>query len=264
MTPLQQPILLASDTRVPQLLLICLIGGPPLPQNFFPANNDLPDRVAVGTPSWIPSGAIAIDRISSGVAHIVVPQVDGMVLHLFDAYGSPLNSCHVPLSNLQSGSQHQIPVIPLPLHARSDATYLSFADRLVVIKPNKPLEIIELPDIILSLQGSWPFSRTRLVATMKEGAILYWDDTSGRRATFATELESPVVRFTKGGWLVAASADKSQVYRTEGHRIQLEAESSGSKVPLLGILDTVNPNQFALFGEDGAVQLYQLPNKLGT
>ena len=123
------------------------------------------------------------------------------------------------------------------------------------------VKLIELPDIVLSLQGSWPFSRTRLVATMETGAVLYWDDTAQRRASFATELVRPLARFTMGGWLAVASAETCQVYRTEGHRIRLEADCPGSKVEPLAVLDTADPNQFALFGVDGAVRLYQMPHR---
>ena len=85
--------------------------------------------------------------------------------------------------------------------------------------------------------------------------------TAQRRASFATELDRPVARFTLGGWLAVASAATCQVYRTEGHRIRLEAECPGGKVEPLAVLDTADPNQFALFGTDGVVRLYEMPHR---
>lgn len=260
LTPSKQPIML-TPARGGDSLMICLVGGPPLPQQFFPSTDELPERVSVGTPSWIPPDSIAIQRTSDGVTHVVQQQAEGLVLYLLNVDGRPLNSCHLPLSELRDGFQREIPVIPMPLHARSDATYLAYVDRLVVAKPRKRLEIVELPNVILSLEGSCPFSRTRLVAAMEEGAILYWIDSGGRRASFATDLVRPVVRFTRGGWLVAASAAACQVYRTEGHRIRLQAECPGGKVEPLAVLDMADPNRFALFGMDGAIRLYQMPHR---
>jgi hypothetical protein len=96
---------------------------------------------------------------------------------------------------------------------------------------------------------------------METGAILYWDETAQRRASFATELARPIARFTSGGWLAIASAAACQVYRTEGHRIRLEADCPSSGTEPLAVLDTADANQFALFGTDGAIRLYQMPHR---
>ena len=61
--------------------------------------------------------------------------------------------------------------------------------------------------------------------------------------------------------LAVASAETCQVYRTEGRRIRLEADCPGSKVEPLAVLDTADPNQFAVFGADGAIRLYQMPHR---
>ena len=257
-----RPILLAPDPRGRQTLVVCVLGGPPLPEQSFPAADELPVQVRAGTPSWVPPDTIAVQRTNSGVTHVLQRQADGLVLHLFNFKDQPLSSRALPYSEIwPDGFRKRLPVTPLPLHARPDATYLALGDRLVIVKPAERAKIVELPDVALSLQGSWPFSRTRLVATMEAGAILYWDDTAQRRASFATELARPVVRFTMGGWLAVASAATCQVYRTEGHRIRLEADSPGSKVEPLAVLDTADPNQFALFGMDGTIRLYQMPHR---
>ena len=61
--------------------------------------------------------------------------------------------------------------------------------------------------------------------------------------------------------LAVALAETCQVYRTEGRRIRLEADCPGSKVEPLAVLDTADPNQFAVFGADGAIRLYQMPHR---
>ncbi len=256
------PILLAPDPRGRQPLVVCVVGGPPLPQQPFPLADPLLGVVRAGTPSWIPRDTIAVQRTESGMTHALQRQAGGLVLHFFDFQDQPLGSRALSISEiLPDRVGNPLPVAPVPLHARSAATYLALGNRLVIIKPAAGAQRIELPDVVLSLQGSLPFSRPRLVATMETGAILYWDDAAQRRATFATDLARPVARFTMGGWLVIASAATCQVYRTEGHRIRLEADCPGSEVELLAVLDTADPNQFALFGVDGIIRLYQMPHR---
>ena len=142
-----------------------------------------------------------------------------------------------------------------------DGTYLAVGDRIVIIKRGGATRTVELPDGVLSLAGSWPLSRTRLVATMETGAVLYWDEMGERRASFAADMARPVARFTMGGWLAIASGAACQVYRTEGHRIHLVAECPGAKADPLAVLDTADPNQFALFGADGVLRLYRMPHR---
>ena len=110
-------------------------------------------------------------------------QAAGLVLHLFNFKDQPLGSRLLSYGEISpDGSGDRLPVGPVPLHARSDATYLALGKRLVILKSVAGVTFVELPDIVLSLQGSSPFSCRRLVATMEIGAILYWDDTTQQRA----------------------------------------------------------------------------------
>ncbi len=258
-----RPILLAPCPLGRQALVICVVGGPPLPRQSFPVADALLGRVRAGTPSWYSRDTIAVQRTDSGATHVLQRQADGLVLHFFDFDDQPLGSRALSFGELSpDGSREPLPEAPVPFHARSDATYMALGNRLVIFKPGGGVKrLIELPDVVTSLHGSLPFSGTRLVATMETGAILYWDDAAQRRASFATELTRPVARFTMGGWLAIASAETCQVYRTEGHRIQLEADCPGSMVDPLAVLDTADPNEFALFGLDGTIRLYRMPHR---
>ena len=76
-----RPILLAPDPRGQRPLVVCVVDGPPLPQQSFPVADALLGRVRAGTPSWIPSDTIAVQRTSSGVTHVLQRQAGGLVLH---------------------------------------------------------------------------------------------------------------------------------------------------------------------------------------
>jgi hypothetical protein len=257
-----RPILLAADPHGRQTFVVCVVGGPPLPHQSFPVADALLGRVQAGTPSWVGPDTIAVQRTSSGVTQVLQRQADGLVLHFFNYNDQQLGSRHLSLSEILPDSLgNDLPLAPIPLHVRSDATYLALSNRLVIVRPTEGVKLVDLPDAILSLDGSLPFSRARLVATMETGAVLYWDDAAQRRTSIATELARPVARFTTGGWLVIASAGSCQVYGTEGHRIRLEADSPGSEVECLAVLDTADPNAFALFGVDGVIRVYQMPHR---
>ena len=216
----------------------------------------------MGTPAWMPRDTVAVEHTSSGVTQVLQWQADGLVLHFFNFKGQPLGSRLLSFSEiLPDGFRNRLAPGAVPFHARSDASYLALGNRLIIVKPVAGAKVVECPDAILSLQGSMPFSRVRLVATMEVVRSLYWDDAAQRRATFATELPHPVARFTRSGWLVLASAATCHVYRTEGHRIRLEADCTGSEVELLAVLDTTDPNQFALCSQDGSIRVYQMPHR---
>jgi len=257
-----RPILLAPDPRGRQPLVVCVVAGPPLPPQKFPVADASLGRVQAGTPSWIGPATIAAQRTGGGVTQVLQWRTDGLVLHFFNYQDQPLGSRHLPFSEiLPAGLENGPPLAPIPFHARSDATYLALGNRLVVVKPIGGVELVDLPDTITALDGSLPFSRTQLVATMETGAVLCWDASAQRRASLATELARPVARFTTGGWLLIASAGSCQVYRTEGQRIRLEADGPGSEVRPLAVLDTADPNQFALFGMDGTIRIYQMRHR---
>jgi len=258
----ERPILLAPDPRGEKPLAVYVLGSPPLPQQSFPVADAWLGRVRAGTPSWVDANTIALQRTPGGVSHVLQRQAEGLVLQLFNYKDEPLGSRHFSYGEiLPEELGNQLPLGPVPLHARSDGTYFALGNRLVIAKPLGGVQLLDLADTILSLDGSLSFSRTRLVATMEMGALLYWDDATQSRVSLASELVRPAARFSASGWLAIASPACCHIYRTEGHRVRLEAEYAGSDVELLAVLDTADPNQFALFGVDGVIRVYQMPQR---
>ena len=116
-----------------------------------------------------------------------------------------------------------------------------------------------MPWSIHSLCGSTPFSVGRIVACLVQGAALFWED-EGTVVRFAEELERPLAAFTAGGWIVLASSDELQVYKTEGRKIQLAARQKREGRPV-AVLATAHPDGFAVVREDGVVEQYQMPRR---
>jgi hypothetical protein len=154
------------------------------------------------------------------------------------------------------------PTLPIPIQARDDRVHIGLGERLVIYSMEKEPEIVEVGEVITSLHGSAPGTRARLAATFRQGGILYWENFyhRGLAESFATDLADPVADFTGGGDLVAASVDGCEVYSTQDRRIKLKAELSGLRTRPLAVLPLPRPDQFALFGEDGELAVYQVPS----
>ena len=88
---------------------------------------------------------------------------------------------------------------------------------------------------------------------------MFWED--GRTVVrFAEELSHPVAAFTASGWIVLASSEELQVYKTEDRKIQLAARQ-GRNVRPVAVLATAHPDGFAVVREDGVVEQYQMPRR---
>jgi tetratricopeptide (TPR) repeat protein len=261
----QPPILLACGSQEGQTAMVHPVGGLALPYRWFPATDELPLRVSVGTPPGFPGNAIAAERTPDGTAHVLAVDDDGLVLHSYDLKDEPLGSRHIAWSAIVSDDleRPRFSQLPAPFHVREGTVYVGLDDRLVILRPRGHVKVVNLPGRILGLHGSRPWSRARVVAALEQGAVLYWDDYLDRCSPFATELLAPALRFIEGGWLVAASAEECHVYRTgENYKICWEANLPHRQGKLLAVLPTARPNQFALFGADGTVALYQVPRRL--
>jgi hypothetical protein len=114
---------------------------------------------------------------------------------------------------------------------------------------------------VLSLAGSPPYTRTRIVVSMAEGAAMYWDGSNPSLELFAADLRSPVAGFTRSGWIVIADANECHLYRAESGRTHLEAALPGSGSAPLAILACPHPDQFALVDANGLVQIFRLSRR---
>jgi hypothetical protein len=254
------PILMAYDARGSQRLMVHVVDGPPIPLRVISGTDDQPMIVRVCTPACVPKNAVAVARSVAQTTHVVTVENGGVHLHVFDVGDKLIQSRVVPYADVWPDEQvTQPPVIPVPLFARPDVVYLGLGDRLVILKSEAKPRFVDLPDIAYSLHGSAPYSRPRLVATLEQGAVVYFEDT-GKLVSVAGELAQPVAAFTVSGWLVIAGEKEAQIYHTKGDEVGLAAKLSYNVRPI-AVLEGPHPDQFALFREDGVVQLYQTPRR---
>jgi len=255
------PILLACGLDWRRSVIVRPLGGPPLPYRWFPATDAMPVRVSAGTPAWLPGGTVAVHRDVRGATYVLSGEGRAVVLQVYSMAEAPLGSRHIDFESVWPDAADDVRLaIPVPFHVREGTAYLGIGDRLVIVKPYENVQIIRLPGKILGLYGSAPLTRARVAAALEQGAILCWDGNQERLCPFATELAEPMLQFFDGGWIVAATADECHVYRSaENCTIQWKARLRHRRAEPLAVLPTDEPGQFALFGADGTVAIYEIP-----
>ena len=223
------PILLAADPNGRQPLLVYLLNRPPVNSlTFRPAVQRGPTRRSrhARVDARAPCGRCA--NKGRGDLGPFRPAGRPDVAHVFERRGSHRLRMLAIEDEWVSWFEGHPPALPIALHVHTHDVYLGLGSRLMVVRLSGRTDFAVLPHHVLSLAGSLPHSRLRVVATMMEGAAMVWDSSTARMELFAGNLKSPVAGFTHSGWLAVADAEECQLYRTESGRTHLEAVLPGS------------------------------------
>ncbi len=221
-------LLLACDPRGHGPVVLHACGQPPVPMISFITSKVVPSQIQVGSPGWLPDEAVAVAFSANGTKHFLATTDDDFYLSTLDATGTPVKSQLIAFSLLLRSYEVASgpPVLPVPICARDESVYLGLGNRLVLVTGNKHMRIFDMPGAVHSLCGSTPYSVGRVVATLDQGAAMFWEE--GRDIVrFAEELSHPVAAFTASGWIVLASTEELHVYKTEDRKIQLAARRGG-------------------------------------
>jgi hypothetical protein len=157
--------------------------------------------------------------------------------------------------------QEQIIEGPCSLLVRDDAYYIAFGKWLIrMSRDGKQKEHSTVGRVIRSLTGSPRHTRGRLVAALDQGGMIQWTDHDSRQIIFADDLPEPAVGLTRGGWLVAATDDRIEVYSARSEKVTLHARAPGPGDRPIAILSGRYPDQFAVCTVSGKIQVFQVPD----
>jgi len=137
--------------------------------------------------------------------------------------------------------------------------YCGFGSRLCVFSQTGLAQTIELPGNIGRLTASRPWTRQRVIASLEDGGVILWDDSSSApQSRFSEGLGNPYTCLTRGGLLVAAADGALEVYDTRESKLSLLAMKGEPAFHPQGLVATDHPEHFAILVEDGAVLVHSL------
>src|SRR5690606_1229676 len=117
----------------------------------------------------------------------------------------------------------------------------------------------ETPSPIRSMSGSNPYTLNRIVVGMQQGAAVLWDGSGHRRLiTMASDMIEPVVCINRGGYAIAATADRIEAYDTKGGKLKLVASLEKRAATPVAVLPVVASNRFILLDADGTATAYEI------
>jgi tetratricopeptide (TPR) repeat protein len=255
------PILLAVDSFVSQSVVVHPLGHPLAEYHPFPVGADSVSGLMAGSHRGIVRDTAAIAFGPSGRFHGLAMSGDGEgIACLMIAGRTVLDATHaLALTHSQYDGQDAQPDA-IPFAVRGDDCYIALGRCLNMLRGGKLVHSVELPGVIHSLAVSPPHTRTRIIAGLEQGGVVWWTDELRDKPTwFDRDLPAPIVCLNRGGLLVAASSERIEVYHTWGGQTPLRAT-----IPLplgdppIAVLTPPNPDQFAIVTGLGRVQVYEV------
>jgi hypothetical protein len=260
-------IILAADPRGVAKLLLHMVPGTSKEELNFPKGVGFPDPLVAGAHSYAFANTFGLGysvgggTIVANFDHIMDTPLDGLILQ-YDSAGM-LNgnqTFSIPSDELDS-------VVSEDFYADStwERTYFERSgwhyiglDRLVTIVGPKR-GIIKLHSPVRAITGSPPHTKPRIIFACEEGGCVLWgEDAESSQWTFARDMPSPVVGLNRGGYLIAASAEKLQVYRTSQTPLPYVGETRCRGVEPVAVLAHEQLNRFGVLSADGRVAVYEV------
>jgi tetratricopeptide (TPR) repeat protein len=250
-------ILLAADPLRDDRLLVHVFGSAiPFENQAFPTTDQFPQEVRV---QGMAPGTVAASRTAHGITWLLVSQGDHFTLMAQGTNGELIATYTVPYPERWHAQEEDLLSVPIPLHARGDTVYVGLDDTMLVYHRFGDPEIVKFDRPIVSLAGSWPNTRTRIAVGLAQGGALYWEDFEGsHREPFSSEITRPVVGLNRGGYLIAASTGRFEVYSTRDRRLELIAESRVFPYEPIAVLPGPRTDQFAIACSVPRILVYEL------
>jgi hypothetical protein len=141
---------------------------------------------------------------------------------------------------------------PPALSVRSGKAAVVLSNRVELL--GESARTIELRDPVVSVVTSPMHTRWRAVVCFEDGCGVVWP-AELRAHYFASDVVDPVACILREGMVVVAARGMGLIYEISGFEVQLIAKFSLPERPPIGVVQTHNAAEFAIFYSDGLVQV---------
>ena len=254
-------IILSISPQNDDLLLVHVVDHEWLGTQPFPVSDRFPHELRAGSVGGVTENTLGADRTTQGTTWRLESNhpSDHFVLTSVRREGQASPTYTVPYPDPETW-ENLGGFNSFSMHARSNKVYLGVLDQLTIVDEAGKMDQIPFADLITSLGGSAPNTRTRVALTFPHGAAIFWDDVEGRRTQhIAEDRVEPVAGFNRGGYLVVADASGCEIYGTSGRHAKLEGSLSGFAAKPIAVLSAPRTDQFGIAFENGQIHVYEMP-----
>lgn len=253
------PLVFTAAPQFDRHLLVHAIGSEqPLAEQRFPAT-EAGAGMTVGGLRGMSTAVIGAVRAAHGATWLLELRNGKFTLIALGPQGEQLSTKTLAVAEVRSDEPDLLGVLPVPMHARGDAVYMGLGHTMLVETNAAEPQYVVFGRPIRELAGSAPNSRTRIALAFDTGGQVYWDESGGMQMEgIAGDLPHPAIGFNRGGYVIAATADRCEVYATRDRTIALEGAASGPGDEPIAVLASPRSHQFAVATADGRMVVYEL------
>lgn len=248
-------LILAVDHFHRDSLGLYVVNGGPLPQKIvFNPTEYHPQSVKIGA---LPGSGRPLGASLGGQRTLWTVEIrDGFVASCTDDQGRLIGT--IPIPHELCGHAEDFHV-PLPMHVRNDRLYVGFGNGLVSLSVTGESQRFETASPIRSVSGSHLYTLNRIAIAMEHGAAVLWDGSGHRRLIpMASDMIEPAVCINRGGYAIAATAERIEAYGTKGGTLELVASMERRGATPLALLPVVASDRFILFDVNGVATVYEI------
>ncbi|BBO34347.1 hypothetical protein [Lacipirellula parvula] len=248
-------LILAVDHFHRDSVGLYVVSGETLPQKIvFTPTEYHPQSVKIGA---LPGSGRPFGASRGGQGSLWTVEIrDGFVASCTDDQGRLIGTIPIPRELCGQGDEV---AIPLPMHVRNDRLYVGFGNGLVSLSATAESQRFETASPIRSVSGSHLYALNRIAIGMEHGAAVLWDGSGHHRLIpMASDMIEPVVCINRGGYAIAATAERIEAYETKGGALKLVATLDKHGAPPVALLPVVASDRFILFDANGVATVYEI------
>jgi tetratricopeptide (TPR) repeat protein len=224
----------------------------------FAPSDGFPAGCRVGIPSWLPDDPIVgAGQDESGTIWISHARADHVALTAFSSETGQLLATQEPMALASTFDVYRTPIV-----SRGGQIFICSGETLWHLPPQGDRNLHREKQVLLArpckqIVGSPSFTNLRVALAFDEGGLVIWDE--GTAHPFAHGMINPVIGFTRGAALVAASRDEMRIYRTDGFKVSKPATFTINEMNAMAVCAASKMNEIGIIGSNGRVCVYEIP-----